>query len=246
MLTLLSQSSTRKSARGKPAAVQPEEDQGLSGAKEAKAARRSVGMQAPGVEGAKRVEQKKAPKKVKPTFAVPSLYWRLAITGALTPLLLGGIFLTSGKLKTLAGEVEQKRGQLVALSERETSFKELAADLAAFGKELPLIEKALPNEERVIDFLGEVQKVREESEVTLTAFSFESDQPKADSKGNNYIELRLGVEGPLINLKNFLEKLLNLPILLKIKTIDASKMDEETSRLVLRAWLYVDPDFFLK
>lgn len=194
---------------------------------------------------AKRIKKIKPVKKKKKS-KVPNLYWRFAIAGFLIPLLIGGIAFSLNKLKGLVTEVEQKRGQMVAYSEREASFKNLSLDLDSVKEEIALLENGLPNEEGVIDFLEKVVELEKKNEVEIKALGFSNDLPRLDKNENNYIELIVEASGSVVNLEKFLGNFLNLPILVKTKTVDVSKMDEEPSKMVFRAWLYVDPDFFLK
>ena len=200
------------------------------------------------MKGAKeQVEKKKEIKvkekeKVKRPFTVPNLYWRLALAGVLSLILIGGIFFSSAKLNTLVLEIEKKRGQMVALQEKEESLRLLSVVLGSLQEEIPIVEKALPNERGVVDFIKEVGNLS--GKVTIESLSFQSDQPQLDQEGNSYIEWTIEASGTLADLEEFSEKILNLPILIRPKVIDIDNMDEETSKLVLRAWLYVDPNFF--
>lgn len=185
---------------------------------------------------------KRVKKKVRRAFLVPNLYWRLAVAGVLGLVLVGGIFFSSAKLKTSVSEIEKKRGQMVALQEREESLRLLAFELDTVKGEMSLVENVLPNEEGIVDFIKDIESLGEK--VEIGKLSFESDQPQSDRLGRSYIEWTIEARGSLDNLEDFLEKLLSLPILIRSKVIDIDKMDEETSKLVFRAWLYVDPNFF--
>lgn len=192
-----------------------------------------------------KVEEKKGKvieKKIKRPFSVPNLYWRLAIAGVLSLILTGGIFFSSAKLKAQVSEVEKKRGQMVALQEKEESLRLLSLTLNSLKEEIPIVEKALPNERGVVDFIKEVGILGEK--VMIESLSFGTDQPQLDQAGNSYIEWTIQASGSLTDLEEFLEKILSLPILIRPKVIDVDNVNEETSKLVFRAWLYVNPNFF--
>lgn len=191
---------------------------------------------------AKKKEKRVVKKKVKRPFSVPNLYWRLAVAGILSLILIGGIFFASGKLKTIVSEIEKRRGQLVALQEKEESLRLLALSLDSAKEEISLVMSALPNEKGVVDFVKQIGHLGDK--VAIESLNFESDQPRFDQEGNSYIEWTIEASGSLADVEEFLTRIMNLPILIRPKVIDIDKMDEETSRLVFRAWLYVDPNFF--
>lgn len=180
--------------------------------------------------------------KPRPPFSAPSLYLRLAIAGVLGLVFLSGIFFSAAQFKKLVTEIEEKRGQMVALRQKEENLKLLSTSLASVKPEAMLIEKALPNEREIIDFIKKTEDLGKE--VAINSFSFESDRPQLDLAGNGFIEWTIEAIGPLDKLEKFLNELLGLPILIQPKIIDLDKMDQEESKLVFRARLFVAPDFF--
>lgn len=193
------------------------------------------------------VTKKKAVKKrIKPVFRPPNLHWRLAIAGILGMVMIGGIFYTSHQLKTQVNDTEQKRGQMVALSQKGENFKEVSSSLALVKEEIPLIEKALLVESQMVDFLNQVDKIKKDSGITTGTLSFTNDQPGLDEKGNHYLELVIKAEGEVEKLGAFVNNLLKLPILIRVKVFDVAKLDEAAGEMVFKAWLYADPNFFEK
>lgn len=185
--------------------------------------------------------QSPSQKKVPEPFSPPNLYLRLGIAGVLGLILVGGIFFSAGRLKVLVAEIEKKRGQMVALQQKEENLRLLSVVLDSVKKETPLIEGALPDERGVVDFIKTVEDLGKE--VNIESFSFESDRPQFDREGNSYIEWTIETSAPLAQLETFLEKLLALPLLIKPKLIDIDKIDEELGKLIFRGWLYVNPNF---
>lgn len=183
-------------------------------------------------------------KKAKSVLNVPNLYWRLAVAAVLGLILTGGIFFSNHKLKALAKDAEQKKGQLVALSQKDENFKQLSSALTSLSEEIGLLQKALPSEEGVVEFINQIENIKQTTEVEIKTFKFSDDLPKPDGGGNYYLELIIEAGGPLANLEKFSESLWQLPFLLKIKNQVINKMDEPTSEMILKIWLYVDPNFF--
>jgi len=185
-------------------------------------------------------------KKAKSPFKQPKLYWRLIIAAILALILIGGIFFSMTKLKTLVLEMEQKRGQLEALSQQEINSKRLSLNLASLSKQIEVIEKATPDEKGIIEFINQLEKIEKESGVVMGGFNFTTDQPKVDKAGRFYFELAIQASGSRQNLRSFLEKVLALPFLLKIQLIDFNNLGDENPKMTFRAWLYVDKEFFLQ
>lgn len=184
----------------------------------------------------------KEQKKIKRTFSPPSLYWRLAVAGVLGLVLVGGIFFSAGQLKHLVVEVEKKRGQMVALQQKEENLKLLSFSLDSLKEEALLIRTALPDEKAVVDFIKKIEDFGRG--ISVGNFIFESDQPQLDQEGNSFIEWTIEVTGPVVELERFLTDLLNLPILIRPRLIDIDDMDKEISKLIFTARLYVEADFF--
>lgn len=186
-------------------------------------------------------ETKGKVEKVEP-FSPPSLYLRLIIGGVLGIAMVGGIFFSASQLKLGVEEIEKKRGQMVALQEKEENLMMLSLIFSSVEGEIPLIEKAFPNQEEVIDFIKKVEELGRE--VSLENFNFESDRPQSDPEENSYLEWTIEASGPLPKLEEFLANLLSLPVLIRPKVIDIDEVDREVGKLVFRGWLYVEPDFF--
>jgi Tfp pilus assembly protein PilO len=201
----------------------------------------------PGVKG-RNPEKAKQPKKVKSLkkpkrFSIPSLAWRGAIAGAMGMVLIGGSLFASSQLKILTGQVREKKSQLIVLSQEGANLQQLKEALITLEAEEAVIQSALIKEDDVIDFLGEIQGLEAQSEVQVINFNFANDEPRQDPNGYSYIEFSLEAVGTVDQVKNFLEKILGLPLLIKTKSIDISDMETGTGRLIFKAWLYVDPEY---
>ena len=195
----------------------------------------------------RRLFQKKSkakPKKLKSRFKQPKLCWRLLAAVVLGLILIGGIFFSVAKLRTLVLEMGQKRGQLVALSKQEVSSKRLSLNLASLDKQIRMIEKATPDEKGIIEFINQLEKFEKETEVTISGFNFTTDQPRVDKAGRFYIELSIEASGSRQNLRSFLEKILALPVLIKTQLINFNNLGEENPKMTFRAWFYVNEEFF--
>jgi len=187
-------------------------------------------------------KKKKVLKGKKPIFGIPYYYFYLAIGFVFTFLLLGGTIFISGKLSFLSGEVEQKKSQLIALQERDLSFKRLKRDLLLVEEEAKIINQSLPDEEGIILFIREVKKIGQE--VSFEVFDFETDQPVTDGQGNAYIGFGMEAKGELNRLTVFLERLVKLPFLIRLQMIDINSVSPDESQMIIKAKIYVDQPFF--
>ena len=186
---------------------------------------------------------KKKPKK--PGRAV-GLAGRFLVAGFLGIVFITGILIAKNKLEVLVGEIEQKRSQKIALEESDQALTMLAAGLVSVKEEVAVIEKAMPNEDELVNFLNLLEKVKDESGIEIESLSFSADLPSVDPQGHRYVELAVKANGAQEKLENFVKKLLELPILKRLKVASFDKVNEETSQLVLKLWLYVDPEYFVK
>lgn len=199
---------------------------------------------AEGKENAKIKVNKKKINKIKPAFRTPRLLWRLAIAIIMGLILIGGIIISNKQLDKLVGESEQKRSQLIALSKKDDDFKKLSSVLNMIGEEIKKIQEALPDENRIVEIISQVESMKEESGVDIKTFKFTEDHPRSDGKGNYYLELNIEASGQLQSLEKFSEIFLRLPVLLRVKDLAITKMDEPVSQMNLKVWIYVEADFF--
>jgi Tfp pilus assembly protein PilO len=184
----------------------------------------------------------KKPKKKSPV-SVPSLYLRLVIAGVIGLALAAGGLFSANHLKILVPQLQQKKAQLTALSEREVSYEKLAKDFNLVGEEIKIIEQVLIGETGMVRFLEEIERIREETQVEIKTLNFTDDEPRRDKAGHHYVEFTIEASGQMAQFEQFLEKLLSLSYLMKVKTIDLSRINDETSQMIFQAWLFVDPNF---
>ncbi|MFC1727001.1 hypothetical protein ACFL0Y_00590 [Patescibacteria group bacterium] len=176
----------------------------------------------------------------------PKLSWRLAVAGFLGLFFLVGAHYSRTQLKLLVEQIEQKRSHWIALSEMGVNYKKMALDLSQVENEILLISQALPNEAEIIDLFDHLRGIELQTEVVVDVFSFETDQPRLDEAGNNYLDLFIEARGGVENLERFLTNTFNLPILMKAKTINFYQLSQAESRLVFQVRLYVDSAFFVE
>ena len=189
-------------------------------------------------------EKKVAKIKTRPVFSAPNLYWRLGLSIILGLAMVGGIFYSSFKLKLQATDIEQRRGQMTALSKKGESLEKLSSELSLVKDEIPLIERSLVVESQMIGFLSEIGELEEKSEMVIVSLKFTNDQPVVDKEGHHYLEMVIKGEGTADSLERFTQGVVDLPFLIRTKVFDVTNLDEPTSSMIFKAWVYTDPKFF--
>lgn len=175
-----------------------------------------------------------------------SLAWRLVFGGVFGLAFVVGAFYAHNQLEAFVGQIEEKRSQWVALSERDISLRRLSQDLAKVEGQTALIANAFPDEQAMIEFFNQVELLEAKAEVTVTAFSFTDDVPRTDEAGNHYLDFSMEVIGEVPNLVAFFENIFNLPILMKARTVSFEGLAASDCRLLFQSRVYVDSNFYAK
>jgi Tfp pilus assembly protein PilO len=195
----------------------------------------------------KRIKQKPVrpkPKRAKRSFRTVKLYpyLHLSLGAFFTLIFVAGSIFLANQLTDLSRRTELSRSQLMALGDREISLKKLVEDTSLLEPEIAVIEKALPSEEGVVSFVKEFKQIGRS--VSVSAFKFETDQPSIDERENAYIDLIIELAGSLENTKIFLNDLIGLPYLIKLKIVDISGSNQEELSTVVKARIFVNNPFF--
>ncbi len=136
----------------------------------------------------------------------------------LTPLILvinGMLILADVVMLTLlprqTKEIVVARSEIVAHQLQAQSTQKLVADLTATQKEQERIEKALPDEDRLLEVIQVLESIKGVS--PLKSFSFSSDKPVKDKSGLGFLPLALAFEGSLPDTMVVFAQLEKLPYL---------------------------------
>ena len=224
-----------KNKSQKKNSAQPQEGSEVPGAKNE-----------PDSAGKVKKEKKKKKAFISKSLSSKRFYWRLVLAGFLSVVFMSGSFYAHSWLENLVGQIEQKRSQWVALSEREVSYKKMDLDLAQVEEEAGAVEQAFPGEKDVIDFFNQVRSIEEKTGVVVESKNFESDQPRVDEGNSPYLELTVQVRGQLESLESFFGQVFSLPILIRAETITFDDLNQPESVLQFRCRIYVSSDFYLE
>lgn len=168
----------------------------------------------------------------------------------LTPIVLtmNGILILADVLM-LAILPQRSKGIVVTRSEifaqqlQAQSAQKLITDLSATKPQQEKIEKALPNEEKLLEVIQFLESLKEISQVK--SFNFVSDTPVKDASGFSFLPLSLTFEGSLPQAMAALTRLEKSPYLF---TVDATRIESpsgisEGSTIQVALRLYVSEPF---
>lgn len=110
-----------------------------------------------------------------------------------------------------------------------------------FFKDVTLIDKALPNQQGVIEFISSINK--SESQFEKLSLNFETDEPKKDEY--KYLPFVLEISGDSVRVTEFLKKLLKAPFVLEITSLEIKQKEGSANQAdaVVKANLYVSEVF---
>lgn len=246
--TQVATNSTKQPAQ-KPVATRPVSQPSTPGRSQVKPmiSRHKVSASKKNSQSTQKVSGKKVASqrhKLRVGLHSPQLIWRLVVAMVLGVGFAAGAIYSHGQLEKLVSDISQKKAQYIALSQKEEDYQLLSSGLAVIKTEALLIQEAFPDEAGLVEFLSQVEILRKEQGIEVSTFSFTTDQPQKDRFGNDYVELSIEASGPLTNLEKFTDGLLKLPLMIRLKVIKLEKVSEPNSRLVLKAWVFVQSDFF--
>jgi len=135
------------------------------------------------------------------------------------------------------------RSEILAQKLQEQSAQKLIADLQATKTQAEKIQKALPDQSRLLEVIQFLEGLKDISQVR--SFNFVSDTPIKDAGGFNFLPLALAFEGSLPQAMAALTRLENAPYLF---TVDSARLESpsgisEGTSIQVNLRLYVNESF---
>lgn len=153
-------------------------------------------------------------------------------------LLLGGLGLPSfQRLPALQQRLSENQQKLGRLKVKNVRLAELLNQQEILKTDLSLVDKAVPDEERVPELLAQIEKIASESGVSLRSLHFglgslsSSSQKNVGNESLGRVYLQSEAEGPYTNLQTFLEALEKA---IRIVDVDSLRFTQETVRDTIR------------
>jgi Tfp pilus assembly protein PilO len=168
---------------------------------------------------------------------------------SLTLFVLGAVLFFLGiQINQLAGRISDINNKAEAIRVKENSKQDLIRDSEITKDVLPILTKALPSEDNLIDFIADLENLAQvtgckqelsfaEAEVSTIQEGENVAYKKKTTKDN--IEFTITLEGSFTSLKNYLSGLEDLPYIIEIKKISSSGDDLNTGgKTNIQAVLY--------
>jgi len=139
--------------------------------------------------------------------------------------------------------VEEKH-KLKALEQKGTSLIQLQEDYQLLGEDIEIIDQALPNKEKIVDFINEMEKQASASGI-LAEISFGGDSITAESGGLKSACFSLNLKGTYFEIMEFVKKVEKMPQVISIDkiTIQSPQGIENENNAILMMRCYIDPNF---
>lgn len=165
-------------------------------------------------------------------------YWvKYLILGAINLILVMVLVVILGKLSTSASKLNRLRK--ISLGAAIKTATEIAeSEIGSSKEKTDELATVFPNEERLVDFVREVEKLKEEG--IVTDFSFTSKEVVRDKTGFLGTPVVIEFSGSWSQIDAGLQKLQNLPVLFRAVRIEAEKTTENLIDLKYGGFIYVD------
>lgn len=152
------------------------------------------------------------------------------------------VFIFKSKIETSAKSIHEKRSLLVVLEKRDENLLTLKADADILRKNLPILRKALPEEDNISIIVSSLESLAAQTNNTVN-LEFEplsNSQIIGTTKGVNF---SASLSGNIGTFTQYLKGLKNLPYFIEISSIaisgDSGIFSNNNSRLVLNARVYI-------
>jgi len=137
-----------------------------------------------------------------------------------------------------------KKHKLMALEKKDQSLAKLQKDFQTSVEDIEIINKALPDKKKIVDFIDDLEK--EASRSGLKAeIKFASQAVVSEKKGIKSVNFDLKFKGTYNQMLEFIEKIEKKPQIVaveKLNVLSGTGIQGENT-VILTARCYVDPEF---
>lgn len=156
---------------------------------------------------------------------------------------LGGLFLLSRLIGKKTNDLVTAKHQLLAFEQKSSSLVQLQETYQTIGNEINLIDQALPNKEKMVDFISSLEREASSSGIQ-TKISFANEQVVSEDNLKS-VSFTLSLKGSFYKLVDYLERIEGLPQVILVDKVSiqspAGIEGENNANLVLK--IYLDPKF---
>jgi hypothetical protein len=204
--------------------------------------RKSLGKKGK-VEGNVALKEAKKPSVLKPTAKTKKRklkvdYWvKYLVLGVINLMLIVILVVILSKLPSSASKLNRLREISLGMAiKTETEIAE--SEIQSSKEKTDELTAAFPNEEGLVEFVREIEKLKEEG--VVKDFSFTSKEVVRDKTGFLGTPVVIEFSGSWSQIDAGLQKLQSLPILFRAVRIEAEKTSETLIDLKYGGFIYVD------
>ncbi|KKU12350.1 MAG: hypothetical protein UX19_C0002G0057 [Candidatus Woesebacteria bacterium GW2011_GWA1_45_8] len=172
----------------------------------------------------------------------PGVLMKAAALAVINLIVVAGVVFLMGKIQTKAQAVKRLRSIQVGVV-RGDAFSALKTDVEEAEAKTKQIIEYYPGSQGLIDFVGEIDKLKAEG--LVTGFSFANEEPIKDRTGSLGLPVLIEIKGNWSQIDSALSRVMGLPYLLRPIRVDAQPQEEEPGLIQFKfgGFLYVDKNF---
>jgi len=168
----------------------------------------------------------------------------LIFYGLLIFLMLIGLFLLAKTIEKKTDRLVENKHQLLAIEKKDQNSIRLQQDYYFIEKDLDVLNTALPNKEKLIDLIEQVEKEASESGIKAE-ISFSEQSVKKEAKGIKSIQFDLEFKATYFKMVRLIKALEEMPQIIKVEKIiiHSPQGIEGENNIILKLKCYIDPNF---
>lgn len=152
-----------------------------------------------------------------------------------------GSFFLKNKIEASSKKIYESRSMLKVLENRDETYSLLKADYPVVSEGLPLLRKALPKEDGLIEVVTRIDSLASETNISQNLV-FDSLAGAQAIGGMKSIGFTASLEGNFGSFKNYFQKIQKLPYFIEIANVsitNSAGIFSNNSRLNYKAKLYI-------
>lgn len=170
----------------------------------------------------------------KPKDEKSRLIIKVSILGAIIFILFVGLLTLLGRLPLIANEIKNVKTETASVSDEK--LRELEQQLTTAQPKVEQISKFFPDESGIVDFIGEIDKLKAEG--VIDSFSFANGAAVMDKSKSYALPVLIEVKGNINRISSAIERIQSLPYIIravniKISTAETLEIEGEEGEIVI-------------
>jgi len=157
---------------------------------------------------------------------------------------LAALFILGKAVAAKADLLVQQKHKLTAFEQKESSFVQLQEDYNFLKDDINIIDEALPNKEKIVDFLNQLEKEASASGVSAE-IGFANQSINTEPSGIRSVAFNLSLKGTYFEMVRFIREIEKMPQVVSIERISIQSPEgiETKNNVILHLKCYIDPNF---